>query len=382
VWSPDARWIYFTQGHPGTLEMDLFRIAAAGGQPERLTEHKGEVGYPAPIDARTVLYVARAEDRSGPWLWALDVERKVTRRVTFGLERYTSLSASADGRRLVATIANPSANLWSVPILGHLAEDGDVKPFPVPAVRAWAPRFGGGVLFYLSSRGTGDGLWSLRDGQAFEIWKGAEGALLEPPAISRDGRRAAVVIRKQGALRLNLVSTDGAEQQFVAEAIDVRGTPAWSPDAKWIVTGGIDAEGAALFKVPVDGGTPVRLAAGPAFNPVWSPDGSLIVYAGQQIGPFRPLLAVRPDGSPVDLPSIQVLEGERCRFLPNGKGLVYQSPLDFWLLDLTTSETKQLTRLSNSSTTRTFDITPDGSQIIFDRLRENSDIVLIDLPKP
>ena len=30
---------------------------------------------------------------------------------------------------------------------------------------------------------------------------------------------------------------------------------------------------------------------------------------------------------------------------------------------------------------RTFDITPDGKQIVFDRLRENSDIVLIDLPK-
>jgi hypothetical protein len=27
----------------------------------------------------------------------------------------------------------------------------------------------------------------------------------------------------------------------------------------------------------------------------------------------------------------------------------------------------------------TFDITPDGQQIVFDRLRQNSDIVLIDL---
>jgi len=29
---------------------------------------------------------------------------------------------------------------------------------------------------------------------------------------------------------------------------------------------------------------------------------------------------------------------------------------------------------------QTFDVTPDGKQIVFDRLRENSDIVLIDLP--
>ena len=31
---------------------------------------------------------------------------------------------------------------------------------------------------------------------------------------------------------------------------------------------------------------------------------------------------------------------------------------------------------------RTFDITPDRKQITFDRLKDNSDIVLIDLPQP
>jgi hypothetical protein len=30
---------------------------------------------------------------------------------------------------------------------------------------------------------------------------------------------------------------------------------------------------------------------------------------------------------------------------------------------------------------RTFDITPDGKRIVFDRSREDSDIVLIDLSK-
>jgi hypothetical protein len=30
---------------------------------------------------------------------------------------------------------------------------------------------------------------------------------------------------------------------------------------------------------------------------------------------------------------------------------------------------------------QTFDITPDGKQIVFDRSRETSNIVLIDLPK-
>ena len=33
------------------------------------------MNYLAALDARTLLYVARAEDRSGPWLWTLDAEQ-------------------------------------------------------------------------------------------------------------------------------------------------------------------------------------------------------------------------------------------------------------------------------------------------------------------
>lgn len=54
---------------------------------------------------------------------------------------------------------------------------------------------------------------------------------------------------------------------------------------------------------------------------------------------------------------------------------------DFWLFDLATRQSRRLTRLANSGRMRTFDITPDGKQIFFDSLRENSDIVLIDLPR-
>ena len=46
-----------------------------------------------------------------------------------------------------------------------------------------------------------------------------------------------------------------------------------------------------------------------------------------------------------------------------------------------TGHQRQLTDLKPGSLIQSFDISPDGKQIVFDRLRENSDIVLIDLPK-
>jgi Tol biopolymer transport system component len=237
----------------------------------------------------------------------------------------------------------------------------------------------------LSSSGAADGLWRLRGETAVEIWKGSDGALLEPAGVSADETRLVVVLTRQGKRHLTLISADGADRRSLAEGVDVRGTPSWSPNGKWIVTGGSDAQGQGLFKIPVDGSPPLRIVSGAAFDPVVSPDESIIVYTGTQTA-YAPLLAVRPDGSPVTLPAIRILSGGtgRARFLPNGKLVYMQGPVgaqDFWLLDLATVKTSQLTRLSNPASTTTFDIAPDGLHIVFDRVREQSDLVLIELPK-
>jgi serine/threonine protein kinase len=396
VWSTDAQWIYFVHGLDIVDEMDVWRIRPAGGTPQRLTRHGAAVSYLAPLDPRTLLYVAPAEDRSGPWLWALDVEEKTSHRVSAGLEQYRSVSATRDGRRVVATVANPTANLWSVPILNRVAGDADIAAFPVPTARALRPRFRGTSMFYLSSRGTGDGLWRLQDGQATEVWKGSDGALADPAAVSPDGTRVVVTVRKAGKGQLILVTADGSESRTLANSIDAQGGADWAPDGSAIVTGGSDAQGLGLFKIPIDGGALVRLAKGQAFNPVWSPDGSLIVYAATSASGLQPLAGVRPDGNPVKLPQILVPAGiHGHRFLPSGKGIVYLQvppgrgalgrggvgPRELWLLDLDTKMTMNLAHLTGGQVTTTFDITPDGKRIVFDRVSDNSDIVLIDIPK-
>jgi Tol biopolymer transport system component len=391
IWSPDGEWIYFVHGLNPTVEMNVWRVRPAGGPAEQLTQRHASINFLSMLDARTLLYVSRGDDRSGPWLWSLDVPSRVTRRVGTGLEHYSYVSASRDGRRVVATVSNPVADLWSVPLLDRLVQDDDVQPYRVPTERALAPRFGGTSAFYLSlsARGTGDGLWRLENGQASEIWNDAEGGLFEPAAASPDGRRVAVVVRQGGKRHLVMMSSDGTDARTLAASIDIQGeagqgTADWSPDGGWIAAGGVDAKGPGLFKIPVGGGAPVRLIDGQAINPVWSPDGRLIVYAGPVVGGTNALLGIRPDGGRIELPPVRSGLGGRYRFLPTGTGVVYlprAQSTDFWLLDLPSQKTRPLTRLSNHGGLRTFDITPDGKRIVFDRSREDSDIVLIDLSK-
>jgi len=176
--------------------------------------------------------------------------------------------------------------------------------------------------------------------------------------------------------------------QGLAESLDVRGAASWSPDGKWIAVAAADSDGVRVFKVPADGGgMPVRLVDSVSSNPVWSPDGTFIVYSGTPRGRSVAVAAVTPDGRPHALPPLAVDRvGDSYRFLADGRRLVAKlggfRRQDFWSFDVATGERRQLTRLRPGESVHRFDVSPDGKRIVFERVRENSDVALIELPDP
>src|SRR4030095_12420227 len=138
IWSPDGAFIYFVQGKvldSTFYESDVWRIRPAGGQPERMTFHNARVTFPTLLNDRTLLYLATDTDGFGPWIYAMDVERRIPHRISTGVEPYTSLAASADGRRLVATtLSRSTTSLWRGAGAGR---GGGARPAPpLPASRA------------------------------------------------------------------------------------------------------------------------------------------------------------------------------------------------------------------------------------------------------
>ena len=386
TWSPDGRFIYYVHGVPPD-DTDVWRIRpTGGGAPERVTFLRSSVAYPAWLDDRTLLYTALGED--GAWrLYAMDVERRIPHRVSSGLEEYMSLSASADGRRLVASVANPTLTLWFAPISDRVVDDSGLQQLSLATVRAADPRFGPDFILYRSARGGPYGLWKLKDDVETELWKGSEGEVAAAPAVSKDGTQVAFVVRTGGHARLYAMSSDGTNARLLSEALDVHDAPSWSPDGGWIAVTASQGGAKPLFKVPVGGGPPVRVAEGILSNPVWSPDGRFILHSdGQRGGAVVRLRAVTPDGQPFplpDLPEVGLL-GNRYRFLPDGRSIVVMQGVmwkqNFELLDLTTGARRRLTDLGQDYNMKGFDVSPDGKRILFDRYRDNSDIVLIDLP--
>ncbi len=388
VWSPDGRYIYFVRGFPPN-ELDIWRIPAEGGTPERLTRHNSKVGYLAWLDNRTLIYSATAEDGSGFWLYAMDIERRIPHRVSFGVDQYLSVSAAAgpDGRatRLVATVANPIGELWTVPISSQVADELAVRRFQVPLTRAGTPRFGPHYVVFLSSKGAAESLWKNQAGETLELWRGNDGGVVAPPAVSPDGMKICFSIRREGRNTLYVMNADGSNALPLAPSLDVRDAPSWSPDGKFIAVAANDGEGTRVYKVPADGAAPVRLLDGISRQPVWSPYGSFILYTEPIQGPQYAIKAVTPEKQPHPFPELSVSRGNSYQFLPNGKQLVvllgrYPSQ-NFWMVDLETGQRHQLTNLKSGDSIGSFDVSPDGRQILFDRVRQNSDIVLIDLAR-
>ena len=156
-----------------------------------------------------------------------------------------------------------------------------------------------------------------------------------------------------------------------------RDAPSWSPDGKWIAVAGSEGKANPLFKVPVDGGPPVRLVDGVSSvisNPVWSPDGRFILYSEGQGSSTVRLRGITPDRQSFALPEIRVPYAVNpYRFLPDGKSLVVMQGVlwrqNFRLVDLATGGRRQLTDLRPEFLMKSFDVSPDGKQILFDRYR-------------
>ena len=149
------------------------------------------------------------------------------------------------------------------------------------------------------------------------------------------------------------------------------------------MTGGRDEHGPALFIIPVDTGVPVRLVEGSV--------GQSRVVAARRFDCL--CRSVHHRAGRVARRATRWHAGSICRTCwfareaiascPTGAGWSTCRELfaRFLAARPGDDDIHPLTRLGNQGALRTFDVARDGRSIVFDRSRQNSNIVLIDLPK-
>ena len=386
LWAPDAAFIYFVQGSlPDKL--DVWRIPPSGGTPERITSHNGRVSHPVLLDRRTLMYLASDPDGSGPWLYSMDLKRRIPHRLTSGLDRYTSLAASADGRRLVLTLASQKRTLWRLRIADSPSEVPAAARISLTTNTGFSPRLGPNYLLYVSATGTRESIWKLADGTGTELWSGQGARVFGGPAISSDGRYIAFSVQQHGQTLLYVMQADGTNARVVADSLDLLGAPAWAPDGQSITSAANDHGVPHLFRVPVNGRSPTLFLQEYSVDPAWAPDGRFLVYSGPDIGTRFSVKAATAKAAAHPLPDLTLTRGARhLTLLAGGRSLMFLrgeiQHKNLWIIDLATGAERQLTNLPPDFDIRDFDIAPEGREVVLERAEERSDVVLLDLPRP
>ena len=186
----------------------------------------------------------------------------------------SSIAFSRDGRRLVALDTNGTLSVWDLPTRRP------VKTIPGAFSRGRIDlSLDGTVVAGLSSDRQAARVLDVEKGTEIrsipEVWPIPSGF-----DLSSDGRRIAVLKRDQSLRILNAAT--GEEVKLIVEPNTGQGgQPSWSPDGKFIVCHGWDAQ-VRIFDVERGEQTGTFAGAGPqAAFLGFSPDSSTIVHAAQ-----------------------------------------------------------------------------------------------------
>ncbi|MEJ7619178.1 MAG: hypothetical protein WKF30_19885 [Pyrinomonadaceae bacterium] len=184
-----------------------------------------------------------------------------------------------------------------------------------------------------------------------------------------------------------LMNADGSEVRQLTSG-KLESDPCFSPDGKWVVytSMGGDSPEPVLWKIPREGGRPVKLTAALSAHPSVSPDGKLIAFFLQHT-PQAPLrLAVMPfdGGEPIKIfdaySSLDPLQQPIVRWAPDGLALAYietrEGVSNVWKRRLDGGPPEQLTDFETDQI-YWFDWSRDGMQLVLSRGSETGDLVLV-----
>jgi serine/threonine-protein kinase len=278
--------------------------------------------------------------------------RAITRADSTGLQstQLNWLSIPPGGR--VAVGARPVDGVWH--IVGVDLETGSTK---VLFANGFSPRYQSGYLLYgrenavwavpfdlerLEVTGpptlVAEGVFMGADRAIFEV---SDGVLVYAPVGSRFGA---------GAQQLVWIDRAGNQEPLGLEPGRYR-FPRISPDGRKVALVVIEGGNSDIMVYDLDERVSTRLTFEPSLDwgPLWTPDGSRIVFQSNRDGP-RNLYAKRADGLGDVQRLTEAQADQRAYAITSDGALVYTQGGDVWMLPEPGAAPRQLTRSAHEET--------------------------------
>ena len=381
AWSPDGKEIsVFSSGGKDWRE-SLVEVPAQGGQERQLTKHqwRASVVNSNWISSGSGLVVNGNEGIGTPRQFEyVSYPDGGVRRITNDLNYYSGVSLTADDSTLATVQGNLVANFWvaglSDAIYAKLITTGGNTWAP-----AWTPD---NRIVYVLQEVNRKRLWIMSsDGSKSTPLPGATETYVSTPQVTANGE-IVYGSDRSGSFQIWKMDLDGSNSTQLTTSNDiVISLLDASSDGKWVLYGRLIGEYVELWKVPMQGGEPVRLAHQPSYGYRLSisPDAKTVAYtySDSRVDPPRGVALVPLEGEPkvtlLDIPA------DCVRWTRDGS-LLYSTTQEgvsnIWERPIAGGSPKQLTHFT-SETIALFDLSKDGKQLAIQRDTSSSHVVLI-----
>jgi Tol biopolymer transport system component len=254
------------------------------------------------------------------------------RRLTEWNRYITGVAWTPDGKEIVYSL---DGRLWRIAAnLSRPGQGTQIAGIPMPAigVSISRPRSGAARLAFHTSRNQ-VGMRRIdlasvgEDGVMSKIEPFAPATRTDIPGrFSPDGSRVAFASNRSSEFpELWIADRDGANAKQITTLASASRmlVGSWSPDGKQIVFDAQIQGNDEIYAVAVDGGSPRRLATGPAFDrlPEWSKDSRWIYYAAPAAGKVADIWRVSSVGG--GTPERVTTGGFEPQQSPDGRDLYF-----------------------------------------------------------
>jgi Tol biopolymer transport system component len=325
---------------------------------------------------------AQEEQGGSSQIWYVNYPGGTVERITNDLNNYDGVSLTKTGATIATVQSQVSSSMW-------LAPDG--KTESAAKVSSGTNEGGGGlammpdgrVLYTIFGAGSSDIFVMNADGtNSHQLTSNA--GINVVPRVTPDGRFIVFSSTRTGSPHIWRIDSDGTNAKQLTSGLG-EVNPDISPDGKWVVYDSLTPMSSAselgIWKISIDGGTPVQLTKKLAFQPAISPDGKLIAcrYREADLSPFKLGLIDFATGETVrviELPPndnafVWSVDSRAVRFIQRQNGIsnIWSQPIDG-------GSPKQVT-FFKSDLIFAFAFSKDGKSLALSRGTVSNDVVLI-----
>ncbi|WP_454831344.1 winged helix-turn-helix domain-containing protein [Pseudoxanthomonas wuyuanensis] len=365
---------------------DVYRATLDGGEPTRLTFDNRKInGLAWSPGGERLLFTST---RSGMYgLWSADPDGGDLQQVFLGNENVHQPATAAGVDAIAFEQWTHRSQLRRIDLVRRTQADAGqyIQSTRWDSNPAWSPD--SERIAIVSNRGGPHSIWvSQRDGRGAVQIANFGGAFIDNPAWSPDGSLIAFDGSPEGNTAIFTVSPEGGKPRKISDGPGDSRNPAWSRDGAWIYFESNRSGQWRIYAQPVAGGAAIAVTAGPGINARESADGQRLFYSkpGERGLWQRPRQDWR-DGiargsEELLIAALQPQDGANWAPAPDGVYFVHrpaEGTPTLSLLDRADSSTTDILALSPSFEGWGFDLSPDGTQLIYSELTmQESDLRL------